>query len=86
MGSHNLCGRGRGPDFLTRNPQQIDAVDSPTAWFAVLERARRTNDAELARRAQRELRRLAVVVMFLLPDEIDDFRDPTGYVSARSTA
>jgi hypothetical protein len=39
-------------------------ADSPTAWFAVLERARRTNDYALAAQAQRELVRLGVVVKF----------------------
>jgi hypothetical protein len=38
--------------------------DSPTAWFAVLERARQTNDFELAERAHRELERLGVKVTY----------------------
>ena len=41
-----------------------DATDSPVAWFATLERARRDNDFELAARAMRELRRLGVVVKY----------------------
>lgn len=41
-----------------------EAIDSPTAWFAVLERARRTEDYELAARAKRELDRLGVSVKF----------------------
>jgi hypothetical protein len=44
-----------------------DPIDSPTAWFAVLERARRTHDYELAAQAQRELRRLGVIVRFIRP-------------------
>ena len=38
--------------------------DSPAAWFAVLERARQTNDFELAVRARRELERLGVKVTY----------------------
>ncbi len=41
-----------------------EAAESPTAWFAVLERARLTDDFELAAQAQRELARLGVVVRF----------------------
>lgn len=41
-----------------------DSVDSPTAWFAVLERARLTDDYGLAARAQSELTRLGVAVKF----------------------
>lgn len=41
-----------------------DPRESPTAWFAALERARVTRDYELAARAQRELRRLGVKVTF----------------------
>ena len=37
-------------------------IESPTAWFAVLERARRIEDYELAARAKRELKRLGVTV------------------------
>jgi hypothetical protein len=40
------------------------AADSPTAWFAVLERARLTEDYELAAKAQAELERLGVKVRF----------------------
>lgn len=43
--------------------------DSSTAWFAVLEHARRTNNFELAARAQRELRRLGVDVKFRRTDQ-----------------
>ena len=43
----------------TRRPE-----DSPAAWFVVLERARRTNDFELAARALRELERLGVKVTY----------------------
>lgn len=46
-------------------PQADDAAEeSPTAWFAVLERARRTGDYVLAAQAQRELDRLGVVVKY----------------------
>jgi hypothetical protein len=39
--------------------------DSPVVWFAVLERAKRTNDFDLAAQARRELVRLGVKVSFL---------------------
>jgi hypothetical protein len=38
--------------------------DSPAVWFVVLERARRTNDFELAAHARRELERLGVKVTY----------------------
>jgi len=38
--------------------------DCPTAWFSVLERARRDGDDDRAAQAQRELRRLGVTVKF----------------------
>ena len=38
--------------------------DSPAAWFVMLERARHTNDATLAARARRELKRLGVKVTY----------------------
>ena len=38
--------------------------DSPTAWFAVLERARLTRDHGLAERARQQLARLGVAVTF----------------------
>lgn len=41
--------------------------DSPTAWFAVLERARFADDYALAAKAQRELERLGVRVRFVKP-------------------
>ena len=44
--------------------QLPDTNDSPTAWFAVLERARLTDDYELAALARRELERLGVKVHF----------------------
>lgn len=40
------------------------ARQSPTAWFAVLERARLTGDKSLERRAIAQLRRLGVSVRF----------------------
>jgi hypothetical protein len=45
-------------------PGTLDLRDSPTAWFALLERAKRTGDRELADRARRELERLGVHVTF----------------------
>jgi hypothetical protein len=45
-------------------PGPDTATDSPTAWFAVLERARLTDDYELAAKAQAELERLGVRVKF----------------------
>lgn len=41
-----------------------EAVDSPTAWFCVLERAQRSHNYETAARAQQELERLGVSVSF----------------------
>lgn len=41
-----------------------EAAESPTAWFAVLDRARKTNEFELAAQALRELMRLGVTVKF----------------------
>jgi len=38
--------------------------DSATVWVALLERGRLTGDSELTRRANRELRRLGVRVVF----------------------
>lgn len=42
-------------------------VDSPTAWFAVLESARQRGDHERAAEAIRQLRRLGVTVKFGKP-------------------
>lgn len=39
-----------------------EVANSPTAWFAALERGLRTGDLDLAARAQRELLRLGLVV------------------------
>lgn len=41
-----------------------EAKDSPTAWFVLLERARRTGDKALERKAIAELKRLGVNVEF----------------------
>ena len=41
-----------------------EAEECPTAWFAVLERARENNDFERAAEAMRELKRLGVTVRF----------------------
>lgn len=48
----------------TRPNRTTNVSDSPTAWFAVLERARLDGDFELAAKAQRELNRLGVTVRF----------------------
>jgi hypothetical protein len=42
----------------------LEARNSPTAWFAVLERARLTGDKVLERRAVAHLKRLGVSVQF----------------------
>jgi hypothetical protein len=39
--------------------------DSPVAWFAMLERARQTDDFEQATLARRELERLGVKVTYV---------------------
>jgi hypothetical protein len=41
-----------------------DAKNSPTAWFAVLERAKLTGDQAMERRALAQLGRLGVSVRF----------------------
>ena len=43
---------------------QTDWRESPTAWFAVLERARMDGNHERAAQAIRELRRLGITVRF----------------------
>lgn len=43
---------------------QKEAVDSPVAWFVVLERARQDNDFERAAQATQELKRLGVTVRY----------------------
>lgn len=55
------------PDPSPQKKRQDAASSSATAWFAVLERARRTDDYDLAARAQRELKRLGVHVKFKRP-------------------
>jgi len=45
-------------------PPSDDPTDCPTAWFSVLERARREGDDARAAEAQNELLRLGVVVRF----------------------
>jgi len=47
-----------------KNPVSREPNDSPAAWFVVLERAKRTNDFDLAAQAQRELERLGVKVTY----------------------
>jgi hypothetical protein len=47
-----------------REPDPRPPEDCPTAWFVTLERARRTQDFELAARAERELQRLGVKVRY----------------------
>jgi hypothetical protein len=45
--------------------------NSPTAWFAALERSLMTSDRKLEERAREELRRLGVSVVFeRLPAEV----------------
>ena len=49
---------------MPKEKTKADAIDSPTAWFAVLEAARLRNDFERAAEANRQLRRLGVKVQF----------------------
>ena len=50
---------------MANQPTTIpESIDSPTAWFAVLEAARLRNDFEAAAEAIRQLRRLGVTVRF----------------------
>ena len=44
------------------------AYDSPTVWFAVLERAHLTKDRRLAQKALSRLKRLGVFVIFIQSD------------------
>lgn len=50
--------------------QQNEWMESPTAWFAVLERAKLTHDHGLAVHAQQELHRLGVSVSFRMQAEV----------------
>jgi hypothetical protein len=50
-----------------RQEKTRPVVDSPAAWFAALEVARRRQDHEAAARAIQELRRLGVTVRFQRP-------------------
>ncbi len=49
---------------MATEKHKSDAENSPVAWFAVLERARNTNDFPRAAHAVEELRRLGVTVKF----------------------
>ena len=50
--------------FIDADRRANTPTNSPTAWFAVLERARLVDDYGLANRARRELERLGVIVRF----------------------
>lgn len=54
----------RPPDPDTPDDDGWTPSDSPTAWFAVLERARMTDDYRLAAEAVAQLARLGVTVRF----------------------
>ena len=56
---------------MTTQQTQTDWRDSPTAWFAVLERAHQDGDHERAAEAIRELRRLGVAVRFAPPRRME---------------
>jgi len=43
---------------------ETDWRNSPVAWFAALERARRIEDFELAAEAQRQLKRLGIIIIY----------------------
>lgn len=47
-----------------KNKVEREITDCPTAWFAALERARRTGNVELEAEAIKELTRLGVRVQF----------------------
>jgi hypothetical protein len=49
---------------LTKESRGREYADSPVAWFVMLERARQESDFEAAAQAQRELKRLGVIVRF----------------------
>ncbi len=46
------------------NSTDREQINSPTAWFATLERARNTDNYAMAARAKSELKRLGVTVKF----------------------
>ncbi len=50
-------------------------TESPTAWFAVLERARMAGDYALAERATKELHRLGVEITFHAQDKSEPTSD-----------
>lgn len=50
--------------FRSNSMNTANCFDSPTAWFVLLERARRCRDQDLERWALAELRRLGVKVEF----------------------
>jgi hypothetical protein len=50
--------------MLKGGPGSREALDSPAAWFAVLERARRDRDYARAAQALQELERLGVRVKY----------------------
>jgi hypothetical protein len=43
---------------------ETDWRNSPIAWFAALERARHIEDFELAAEAQRQLKRLGIIIIY----------------------
>ena len=43
----------------------INSINSPVAWFVVLERARQENKFDLAAIAMHELKRLGVAIKYL---------------------
>ncbi len=52
---------------MSTTATQQDMSNSPAAWFAVLEAARRRGDTEREALAERELRRLGVRVQWFEP-------------------
>ena len=48
----------------SRRKSEDNYVDSPVAWFVVLERARLNRDLDLAAKARRELEHLGVTVKY----------------------
>lgn len=49
--------------------QQINYANSPVAWFVTLERARATDNFELAAKARQELELLGVIVKYKRPQQ-----------------
>ena len=62
--SEGMKGESNMPDDRVSDDARREAQESATAWFAVLERARRIYDFRLAAKAVSELERLGIKVKY----------------------